>query len=319
MADEVRFALLTRAPGFSIAVPRCLFADFQASSGTGILITVRITFGASGIEPQYDKCADHSMPEPLEHYRALFTALARLAGTHKAGAVGDLGFSVDMRRLSVGDRAPYTPEQLQRRVDQLADFALRQPGLIPANIAAPEFLSRLRDDVAQIPDCVDNLWELLEADTDYVALCHWNANVDNAWFWRNGEGALECGLLDWGCVGQMNLAMVIWGCMCSAETEMWNHHFDSLLGHFVAEYASAGGPALETATLKTHLSAYVAIMGTAWLLDVPRYLLQLLPEPVADRFDPRIAGSEQARSRLLMMTNFLNLWEKSDLAAVLTG
>jgi hypothetical protein len=65
--------------------------------------------------------------------------------------------------------------------------------------------------------------------------------------------------------------------------------------------------------------AYVAIMGTAWLLDVPGYLLKLLPEQVPDRFDPRIADSEQARSRLLMMTNFLNLWEKSDVTAVLGG
>lgn len=39
---------------------------------------------------------------------------------------------------------------------------------------------------------------------------------------------------------------------------------------------------------------------------------------MADRFDPRIAGNEQARSRLLMLTNFLNLWDRFDLAEVLT-
>lgn len=62
---------------------------------------------------------------------------------------------------------------------------------------------------------------------------------------------------------------------------------------------------------------YVAIMGSAWLLDVPSYLLRLLPEPVADRFDARIAANEQARSRLLMMTNFLNYWETNDFVGVL--
>jgi hypothetical protein len=46
-------------------------------------------------------------------------------------------------------------------------------------------------------------------------------------------------------------------------------------------------------------------------------LSRLLPESVADRFDPRIADNEQARSRLLMMTNFLNLWETSDFAGAL--
>lgn len=319
MAHEVRFALLTRTPGFPIEVPRCLFADYHGASGSGILITDRIPFGVNGIERQYAKCADYAMPAPLAHYQALFSALGRLAGTQKSGRLGtDAGFDVDMRSLSVGERPPYTVDQLRRRVDHLTELAGRQPGLLPANVASADFLARLRDDVGVIADSVDTLWDRLGADPDYVALCHWNANVDNAWFWNSGT-RLECGLMDWGCVGQMNLAMAIWGSMCSAETAMWNTHFDALLKLFAAEYAAAGGPRLDTAVLRDHLIAYVAIMGTAWLLDVPRYLLKLLPEQVPDRFDPRIADSEQARSRLLMMTNFLNLWEKSDIAAVLGG
>ncbi len=319
MAHEVRFALLTRAPGFPIDVPRCLYADYHGESGSGILITERIAFGRNGIEPQYEKCADYAMPDQLGHYRALFSALGRLAGAHSAGAVAaGSDFAVDIRSLSVGERAPYTADQLRRRVDRLAQLAERQPGLLPADLGSPEFVSRLRRDVAVIADRVDALWDSLGADPEYVALCHWNANVDNAWFWRDGD-LLRCGLMDWGCVGQMNLAMAIWGAMCSAETALWEPHFTVLLQHFADEYAGAGGPSLDIAVLRDHVLAYVAIMGTAWLLDVPGYLLNLLPEPVADRFDPRIAGSEQARSRLLMMTNFLHLWRTSDTTAVLGG
>ena len=68
--------------------------------------------------------------------------------------------------------------------------------------------------------------------TDYVALCHWNANIDNAWFWRD-TGGLHCGLMDWGCVSQMNLGMAIWGAMSGAETALWDEHFDELLDVFV--------------------------------------------------------------------------------------
>lgn len=319
MALEVRFALLTRAAKFPIAVPHCLFADYHADSGTGILITDRIAFGRNGIEDQYDKCADYSMPDPLGHYEALFSALGRLAGSHRAGLLGaGAEFAVDMRLLSVGQRPPYTAGQLRRRVELLRELAVRQPALVPAHIGSPAFLSRLSDDVGVIPGRMDALWDRLAADADHVALCHWNANVDNAWFWRDGD-VLRCGLLDWGCVGQMNLAMAIWGAMCSAETAMWDNHFDHLLTHFTAEYAAAGGPGLEVAVLRDHVIAYVAIMGTTWLLDVPGFLLKVLPEPVADRFDPAIAGDEQTRSRLLMMTNFLNLWEKSDVRAVVEG
>src|SRR5262249_51282694 len=154
------------------------------------------------------------------------------------------------------------------------------------------------------------IWRDLAADPDYVALCHWNANVDNVWFWRDADGRLGCGLLDWGCVGQMNVAMAIWGAMCSAETDMWDRHLDTLLDGFVSEFHTAGGPALDTERLKHYLRAYVMVMGIAWLLDVPSYLLKTLPAAVPDRFDPRIADSEQVRSRLLMMTNCLNLWAR---------
>ena len=320
MEFEVRFALLSRTPGFPIAVPNCLFADYHGPSETGLLITDRIPYGDNGIEAHYDKCTDYAMPDPVGHYKALLGALGRLAGTHKAGRLPAelvVHFPVDMERLSVGERvAPYTADQLQRRVDRLAEFAIAQPGLLPANLRSADFITRLRQEVARFPDHENAIWRWLAEDSEYVALCHWNANVDNAWFWRS-DGRLQCGLMDWGCVGQMNVAMAIWGAMCSAETEMWDKHLDTLLDVFLTEFASAGGPALETAAVKRHLMLYVAIMGLAWLLDVPSYLLKLLPERVADRFDPRIADDEQARSRLLMMTNFLNLWETNDFVAAL--
>jgi hypothetical protein len=83
MEPEVRFASLSRAPGFPVAVPAALFGDYHSQTGTGILITERILFGANGIERQYHNCLDYEMPDPLAHYRALLTALARLAGTHR--------------------------------------------------------------------------------------------------------------------------------------------------------------------------------------------------------------------------------------------
>ncbi|MDT5225894.1 MAG: hypothetical protein QOG19_3301, partial [Mycobacterium sp.] len=85
MEPEVRFAALSRSPGFPIAVPSVLFGDYHRETGTGILITERIQYGDNGIEPQYHNCLDYEMPEPVAHYRALLTALARLAGTHRSG------------------------------------------------------------------------------------------------------------------------------------------------------------------------------------------------------------------------------------------
>jgi len=185
MEPEVRFASVSRAAGFPIVVPGPLFGDYHRQTGTGILITERIHFGSNGIERQYHKCLDYEMPEPLEHYRALLTAVARLAGTHRSGRLpADLTayFPLDVQAATVGNRRPQSRDQLDRRLTQLAQFAETHPRLLPANVASPEFLSSLRADAPRIAVHEHFVARHLAADTDYVALCHWNANVDNAWF-----------------------------------------------------------------------------------------------------------------------------------------
>ena len=49
-----------------------------------------------------------------------------------------------------------------------------------------------------------------------------------------------------------------------------------LLAVLIDEVRGAGGPALDAATLRRFVMLYAAVMGTAWLLDVPSYLLRLL-------------------------------------------
>ena len=313
MEPEVRFARLSRAPDFPIAVPSVQFADYHRQTGTGILITERIRFGTNGVERQYHKCLDYEMLDPLAHYRALLTALARLAGTHRSGRLpADLTahFPLDVTAATVGERAPLTAGRLDRRVARLIEFIDNHPGLVPANVGSAEFLARLRDEVPRVADHEHALARLLAADVDYVALCHWNANVDNAWFWRDADGALRCGLMDWGCVSQMNLGMALWGAMSGAETEMWNHHLDELLDLFVAELHGYGGPTLDPDRLRQHTLLYAAAMGVAWLLDVPALLRKRFEAMPNSRRHPLIRSDEGVRAPLQMLSNLLFLWER---------
>ncbi len=151
----------------------------------------------------------------------------------------------------------------------------------------------------------------LAAQTDYIALCHWNANVDNAWFWRDAGHVLHCGLLDWGCVGQMNVAMALWGAMSGAETDIWDRHLDELLRLFVSEIHACGGPELSVGELHHQLMLYVGIMAIAWLLDVPALIGSRFGDSAhsLSRDDPLIKDDESVRAPLQMLTNALNLWE----------
>lgn len=321
MAAEVRLAQLSRAPAFPIAVPVCHFADFHRASGSGILITQRIAFGAQGIEPQYQKCLDEQLPEPLAHYRAILIALARLAGTQQSGQLParvNRDFAFDPARLSVGERAPYGAAQLQRRVDRYAQFAQDCPQLLAGNIRAPAFIARLREEVAQFAAAEGAIKTALQADAPAIALCHWNANIDNAWFWRE-HGALHCGLMDWGCVGRMHLAMALWGALSAAPPAFWDAHEDELLETFVDEYARSGGARLAPAALRQPLYLYAAFMGMNWLLDAPAYLKTLLPElgALQGPQDARLLRQEAPRTQLRMLSTLLHLWQSRDFGAVL--
>jgi hypothetical protein len=321
MEPEVRFAALSRAPGFPIAVPDTLFGDYHRHTGTGILITQRIQFGHNGIERQYHKCRDYEMPEPLDHYRALLTALARLAGAHRSGRLpADLTahFPLDAQAATVGERAPRSTDKLDRRLNQLAEFAETHRALLPANVGSPEFLARLREDVPRIAHHEHAITRQLAADADCVALCHWNANIDNAWFWRGTDDLLRCGLMDWGCVSQMNVGMAIWGAMSGAETDMWDRHLAELLDLFAAEVRGYGGPDLDPDRLRRHTLLYAAVMGVTWLMDVPALIrARFGAAGPSNRRDPRVRDDESVRAPLQMLSNLLNLWERHPVGELL--
>jgi len=321
MELEVRFALLSRIPEFPIAVPVCYCADYHHGSGTGILITERVPFGKGSIERHYPKCMDHLLPNPLEHYQALVTALARLAGTDKAGRLGNVAaqFPFEPEKLAVSERPPYTAKQLQNRIARYADFAAEFPQLLPANIRSPAFTTKLSQDVARFPEHMPAINRFLGSKPAFVALCHWNANIDNAWFWQASEGRLRCGLLDWGHVSQMNLAMALWGSLSGARTELWDDHLDALLALFIQEFQGCGGPPLDAWELKLHLELYVAMMGLTWLLDTPPLIKQRIPDLAQAKgpLDECILADELSRSQLQMMTNFLNFWERQDFGRAL--
>ncbi|BBY31004.1 hypothetical protein [Mycolicibacterium sediminis] len=316
MAPEVAFATLSTRPGFPITVPTTMFADYQRESGTGILVTERITFGRNGIEPQHVKCADYDMDDQLGHYRALFTAVARLAAADRAGAIThDLGGDAP----AVGDRPNLDADRLHRRLDRLTEFASDHPGLLPANVRTASFLSGLHDHLPRLLAAEARVSRELGAHPELVALCHWNANVDNAWFWRDADGTLRCGLLDWGGVGPMNVAMAVWGAMSGAETAMWDDHLPELCAAFGDEFVRSGGGSLDVDRMIRHVLLYASVMGMTWLLDVPAHVRSAVPglSAATTRMDAAIRDVESVRCRLQMLTNVLNLWETHGLGQML--
>ncbi len=322
MELEARFAAVSRAPGFPIDVAACYFTEFHHESGTGVLITQTIPYGEGSIEPHYEKCLDWEIPNQLEHYRAIIAANARLAGTHAAGKLPSSiaeSFPFDPARAEAADPIRYDAQKLRNRVSRYAEFCGNFPQLLPENIRSGEFHARLMEEVPRFLEHEQAIKHWLYSHPSCIVFGHWNANIDNAWFWRDVAGVLHCGLIDWGRVGQMNVASALWGSLSGAEKDLWDNHLDELLELFCAEFARAGGHGLDPREIRLHMDMLQGLLGICWLLDSVPLILRAVPdlEAAKDRFDERFRTSELARTQLHMLTIFMNLWETHDLGGSL--
>jgi hypothetical protein len=248
--------------------------------------------------------------------------MASLAGSHKAGKLGaDIAcdFPFESERIDVGSRIPYTPEQLQEKLTKLRSFAAEQPQLLPQELRTTSFLDRFCDGARLVLECEATARSFLNGNPDYIALCHWNMNLDNAWFWTDDGGHLQAGLLDWGSVGQMNVAQAFFGMTCSAETDFLNSHRRELMALFVEQYRLHGGPVVELDELELMYKVSVAVLGIAWILDAPSIVERQIPNlaGIRDRYDPRLSGDFLARAQLQILTVFLNEWAVCDITGAL--
>lgn len=319
---EIRLAQLSRLPAFPVSVAKPYFADFNREAGTGVLITERIAYGTGNIEPLHPKCMDHLLADPLEYYRETVSALAKLAAAQKTGRLSpDLErlFPYDANAAAADIPIPWNADELREKVAAYARFITECPQLFPANIAAAEFFERFERDAIRFLWHEEEVRHFLHADQRFIALCHWNSNIDNAWFWRDEASALHCGLLDWGMVRQMNVAYGLWGGLSASGGDFLACNLDALLAHFAAKLEAHGGPHVETGELALHFDLSLAILGLALMIDTPALVTARLPaiRDATGPLDPLLAGDKVVHGFLHVSTNFLNLWERRDLGASL--
>lgn len=322
LESEVRLAGLSRLPAFPVSAPHPYFADFHHESGTGLVIMQRILFGSGNVEPHLHKCMDHELADPLVYYRPIVTSLARLAAAHKSGRLSpqvEQLFPFDAQAAAADMPIPCDEAQLIERLTRYADFARACPQLLPPNVSTPEFIAMLERDAPRFLRHERAVKRFLHANADFIALCHWNANIDNVWFWCDAAGTRHCGLLDWGMVRQMNMAYSLWSSLSMTTLEVWDRHLDELLDLYIGTLHEEGGPRLDLAELKLHLDLAVAVIGLALMSDAPALILSRMPEAAqaSGPLDPILDRDSVVRGFLQGFRSFLNLWERHDFGASL--
>jgi hypothetical protein len=164
----------------------------------------------------------------------------------------------------------------------------------------------------------ERIREILYGNPELIAFAHWNANIDNCWFWRDAEGILQCGFMDWANAGQISVAQSVSGAISGAEPFIWNEHLDELLTVFIEEYAAQGGPRLSLDELRLHNLLIVAVSGVAYSMGAPIAIERDIEDidAVESYQHDCFREHENARIQLHMMTKMLNVWQTRRLGDV---
>ena len=307
---EVAMMRRSKAGLLPMPVAKYYFGDYCSATSNYMLITGRIRFGVAPIEPAYRKGRDHEVPEVEDHYRVLAEALAQLVAAHKTGA---LGYDIETDFPFPRGARNFNPlKDAEGNLDRLVDFISRvAPQLFPAAATNAEFLKQWREDLLFGLAHKDAVIAYLHQNVDYTGLCHSNLNVDNAWFWRDGSGALRVGLLDWGGAGQMSIAQALSSMLMMPDPEIYLRLRRDVIDIFIAEYARKGGMELDAAEL---LFQYKASLYSTAIWIIVSIIVNYLPRfsdaeyaTMTDRFDSRLQEGEFV-SAIIWIDNILREW-----------
>jgi len=203
----------------------------------------------------------------------------------------------------------YGAHELPGKLAAIRAFALAHPQLLPVDAA---FLDRFEREATGLLASLEAVRRFLVSDPRLIALTHWNTNIDNAWFWRDDAGILQCGLLDWGMVRPMNVAFGLWGGLSASDPAMLARELDALLALYADVLTAEGGPTLPPGLLGRHFDLSVALMLVALMIDVPALLAARVPRlaEAAGPHDPLIRTDQVAHGFLHVFANALMLWDR---------
>jgi hypothetical protein len=258
----------------------------------------------------------------VEHYAAILRGLAKLSGTHRGGKLSpefDNRFPYDREQASAVFKLHASVEKSIQRANRMFDFIARYPQLFPENVRSAEFREQFIRDIPDVVAKEARIRDVLYGNPEYIAFAHWNANIDNCWFWRDAQGTLRCGFLDWANVGQISVAQSISGAISGAEPFVWNEHLDELLNVYIDEFAAHGGSRLSLDELRLHNLLIVAVSGVGYSMNAPLAIerdIQNL-DAVKSYRDDCFRTFENARIQLHMMTKMLNVWQTRKLGDVI--
>jgi hypothetical protein len=240
------------------------FADYCSETTNYLVITEYVDF--TGLIPPIDKCNDFeqvgSAAGVLNRYKIIMTKLADMAValplcSHRACRV--------LNECIIERGMRYHPSS--HGFDQGLQYVHLNRHLFSAAADGKLDLPAIKHSFVQMDQDLEMLKAYLQEDPSYFGYCHFNANMDNAWFVPGEDGeASDCGLVDWGGFRWCNYAAAIWGAMNTAHHIVVDDERE-LIDAFVERYnKTSKRPAIDADMLMLQLNLCFAVK-TNWAIE----------------------------------------------------
>jgi len=283
-------------------------------------------FAPFELQPHVQKFKDHLMPQRgFEHWLAIFQMAARGVASYAKGDWGPHDLLQELFPWSVPEActgigwetflgwATNWPADvsftesvqaendenvkfMEAQVSLVMDFVRSCPNLFPKELTADAFLKSWFKEVMEMASYGWERNAYCCVDPEFIVFGHPNLCSDNAWFWRDEDGRLNCGILDWGAAMYQCLGSMIANCLGQADYEMLTEHERDLIRGFADTARECGASeALTFDTLYTMVKLQQANVGATMIIQLYKmqkkevwatYKNRWVPE-VYDRFLPR--------------------------------
>jgi len=322
--------------------PTFYFGDISNETSNWIIITERVAFKdfdcnnfgkptkekkellpAYEVEGPYDKCIDYNLRgNEKDYYACLIQVGARMAGLSKTGKLG----SEELMKVSFNSHPDPSdpmfwglnpngstgenPKQYKAKLDFAISFMSDTGKVIFQKYVPKEpFQNKLRKTMMTLSAYSAEVFYWKFKDLDYVALGHMNLNVDNAYFWRDESGKLDCGVFDWGSMGAGCMGHKLWWWLYCRDYEPFKRHLSSDLKLFIDAYHASGGPLLDKKKLE-QMVVMTAMEQLHGLIAAVPQIYKMCPKKewatIKDRYDSRIGENIDGKSTIRLYLHVIN-------------
>lgn len=206
----------------------------------------------------------------------------------------------------------FPPATAKGFLDLAYDFVTKHcPQAFPGELLDKEYLADFRKEADEMSKHCAEMSYYMTSVPEYFSLVHPNAQVDNAFYWKNDVGTVQCGLLDWGGASYSSIPNCIGNGWIGAEPEVMEEHEEKLVKLFVDEYANATGVRFDCADLLLQIKLAQAAVFYGCCANVGMCMRILKKEEwstVTGRKDPRVDQNFLLRCYFVQVYLFLKMW-----------